>query len=252
MSIRQNLKEILLYINNLGWINGTIVFIKIKFKKTESIHLNHIKYPFKLRRGSSDQWTFRQIFISQQYHFNPKREPHFIIDGGGNIGLAAIYFANRFPNATIVSIEPEAENYELLQYNTRGYKNIHPVKSGIWNKDTFLKVKDIGIGSWGFTVEEAVEGKDTFKAISISDIMKRFNVNEIDILKLDVEGAEKEIFSENYQDWLPRTNLLVIELHDRLRKGCSKVFFRAISAYDFSVHPTGENLICTKESDTSV
>ena len=78
--------------------------------------------------------------------------------------------------------------------------------------------------------------------------MKKMDWDHIDILKLDVEGAEKEIFSSNYEDWLPKTKVLIIELHDRMRKGCSKVVFSAISEYNFSLDISGENLVFTKEA----
>lgn len=248
MNVQRNLIELFQYIDVLGWTNGASVFAKVKLKKTGSIRLNGVKYPITLRSGSSDIYAFRQVFIYLEYNFEAAGEPRFIIDGGSNVGLAAVYFANRFPKATIVSIEPESSNFEMLRRNTQAYPAIHPIQSGIWSSSTFLKIKDLGLGNWGFIVEEQeTEDKDTFKAISIGDIMKQFNRQEIDILKLDVEGAEKEIFTKNYQEWLPYTNILVVELHDRMKKGCSKAFFKAMIEYDFSIHQLGENLICTKE-----
>ena len=60
--------------------------------------------------------------------------------------MAALYFANAYPNAKIVSVEPESNNYNVLVNNTESYGNIHTIQSGIWNKSTYLKVKDIGLG----------------------------------------------------------------------------------------------------------
>lgn len=251
MNIRRNLVELFQYIEVFGWTSGVKIFSKIKFNSTDRLKLKGVQHPIKLRSGSSDINAFRQVFLYKEYNFETT-EPQFIIDGGSNIGLAAIYFANKFPQATIVSIEPELENFNLLKENTREYKTIHPIQSGIWNNTTFLKVKNIGLGNWGFIVEEhSAEDADTFRAISIGDILKKFNQPEIDILKLDVEGAEKEIFSSNYQNWLPVTKILIVELHDRMKKGCSKAFFKALLEYDFTVEQLGENLICTNERFTS-
>lgn len=248
MNIKKNLVEVFQYIDALGWINGLSTFTKIKLNFTSIIQPSEIKYPFKLRSGSSDINAFRQVFVYKEYSFEVYAEPKFIIDGGSNVGLAAIYFANQFPNAKIVSVEPELENFNLLRFNTKNYPNISPIQSGIWKSSTFLKVRNLGLGNWGFIVEEIPhEDNETFKAVSIGDILKQFNQNEIDILKLDVEGAEKEIFSDNYQEWLPKTRILIVELHDRMKKDCSKAFFRALLDYDFTVEQLGENLICRNE-----
>lgn len=249
MNIRRNLIELFQYTDVLGWLNGIAVFVKIKSGSTKNILLSDIKYPFQLRSGSSDINAFRQVFIFREYNFKVDFEPKFIIDGGSNIGLAAIYFCNRFPSATVISIEPELNNFKLLQTNTKNY-NVKPVQSGVWSSSTFLKVKDLGLGNWGFIVEEQPhEDKDTFRAISVSDIMNQYGETQIDILKLDVEGAEKEIFTKNYQDWLPKTKILVIELHDRMKSGCSKAFFKAMIEYDFTIEQLGENLICHRNAN---
>ena len=72
-----------------------------------------------------------------------------------------------------------------------------------------------------------------------------------DIVKLDVEGSEKEIFSENYEGWLPKKKVLIVELHDRMKKGCRKAVFQAISRYDFSLQVAGENLVFTNNQAVS-
>jgi FkbM family methyltransferase len=247
MNLKRNFVELFQFIETLGWTSGLNIFAKVKFNSTDSIKLKHIQHPFKLRSGSSDINAFRQVFIYNEYNFEVT-DPNFIVDGGSNIGLAAIYFANKFPNATIVSIEPELENFNLLVANTEKYNKINPLKSGIWSSSTFLKVRNIGLGNWGFIVEEqSEEDENTFRAISISDILKKYNQTNIDILKLDVEGAEKEIFSSNYQDWLPNTKVLIVELHDRMKKECSKALFRALLNYDFTVEQLGENLVCVNQ-----
>jgi len=249
MHVRRNLIELFQYLDVFGWPHGFIAFVKVKAHATNQIRLKGIKHPIKLRSPSSDVNAFRQVFVYKEYDVEVKPDPDFIIDAGSNIGLAAIYFANRFPNATIVSVEPESKNFDLLKANTVHYEKIKPVQSGLWSHQTFLKVRDIGLGNWGFVVEEhATPDTETFEAISISDILKRFDKTEIDILKLDVEGAEKEIFTRGYQDWLPKTRILIIELHDRMKKGCSQTFFKALLEYDFLVSQSGENLICTRAS----
>ena len=248
MNIRGNFIELFRYINRLDLASGVSSFFKIKTGNTNSIHLKNIKHPFKLRKGSSDIAVFHQVFINKEYSFNAGFNPRFIIDGGGNVGLGALYFANVYPDAKIVSVEPESDNYNMLIDNTSAYDNIYPIQSGLWNKSTYLKVKDIGLGDWGFVVEEYdKEDAETFRALSIADIMIQYKVEEIDILKLDIEGAEKEVFTNNYDRWLPKTKILIVELHDRMKAGCSSAFIKAMAQYNFTIHPLGENFICIRQ-----
>jgi hypothetical protein len=75
--------------------------------------------------------------------------------------------------------------------------------------------------------------------------MRQHQCEKIDILKIDIEGSEKELFESDYETWLPKVTTLIIELHDRMREGSSLSFFRALTKYNFRLAVKGENLICT-------
>ena len=170
-------------------------------------------------------------------------EPKVILDCGANVGYAAVYFKNEFPNARIISIEPEKFNFELLLKNTKEYSDMTCLMGGIWNKSTHLTIKDVGLGNWGFMIEESINPtEDSIKAYTIENLMKQFCIDQIDILKIDIEGSEKELFESGYEYWLPKTKVLIIELHDRMRNGCSKSLFSALSNYNFSTTHKGENI----------
>ena len=87
------------------------------------------------------------------------------------------------------------------------------------------------------------------QGITIEKIFRDSSFEYIDILKLDIEGSEADIFSErsNYQSWLPYVKVLIIELHDRMRSDCSYNFFRAIGWYRYFFMFIGENLIFIRE-----
>ena len=111
-----------------------------------------------------------------------------------------------------------------------------------------FSVIDKGYGNWGFITEiEDIDSSqkvvDTVKTITIDEIIKENNLEYVDLLKIDIEGGEKELFESNYENWLPKTRCIVIELHDGLKMGCSKNFFKAISKYNFSYHNRGGHLL---------
>ncbi|MBK6790779.1 MAG: FkbM family methyltransferase [Betaproteobacteria bacterium] len=81
--------------------------------------------------------------------------PRGIVDAGAHIGLATVYLATRFPQATIVALEPEPSNYRLLCKNVASLKNVVTVNAGLWSRAARVKLVDPGHSTWGFRVVEA-------------------------------------------------------------------------------------------------
>lgn len=206
-----------------------------------------LQWPLCVRLNSSDVHVLKQIFIDLDYDCLDAfkvLDPKFIIDGGANIGLSTVFFAHKYPNAAIYAVEPEEYNFNLLQYNTFFYENITLYKSAIWNRDANLKVYDIGAGNWGFVVGDAErDDKNSFTALSIKSLLEASGFAEIDILKLDIEGAEKEVFSNNYESWLGKVKVLIIETHDGLKENCTESLQNAISNYNFVSFKKGEKFV---------
>lgn len=242
-----NLRLFISFSRKFGLISGFILFIKIKLKQTNNLNIPELKHSFKLRPNTSDLQVFYQLFSEREYDNPIDFTPKVIIDAGANIGLTSIFYANKYPNAKIIAIEPDSENFEVLEHNTKNYPQIALLQNGLWYKDVFLNISDkFKGGKWAMVVEEASEkSENSINAISIDTILKQFNINKIDILKMDIESAEKEVLSYNYQNWLPKTKMLIVELHDRMKPGCSKAFFDAInsSLEDFTIKSNGENFI---------
>ncbi len=229
---------------SLGFIKGWLVYRKIKANNLDAIQLPFLKHPFSMRNNPFDYATFEEVLLRREYDIQVGFNPVNIVDCGANIGLTAVFFANRFPKSHIVAIEPDLENFGLLETNTKSYKNISVVHSGVWESDKYLSVVDNGMGNNAFTVKEVPENTPSaFKAVSITTIMSQKGWDTIDILKMDVEGSEKNIFENNYQAWLPKVKILIIELHDNMITGASKAVFKAVSQYDFAFEIRGENIV---------
>lgn len=211
-----------------------------------------IQFPFLLRMGTSDMPTFDQIFVKKEYEFAVQVPPQAIIDAGANIGLASIYFANRYPEATIIAIEPEASNYELLMKNTARYRNVIPLNAALWNKNEVINLVDPGLGKWGFMTQEATQQSESFGDVShlvqgmtVDKIMDENGLNKVDILKIDIEGAEREVFSDTTR-WLERVNSLIIELHERMKRGCDRSFYNGSNGFDDEWRQ-GENVYLSRK-----
>lgn len=245
------LSELLRFAHRFGLIKGVYLYGRIKVGKQEDITVPGILHPLTLRKNTSDYETFYQAIVHNQYQFNYGIKPKIIIDGGANIGLASIAFKNSYPDALIIAVEPDNENYTLLQDNIKEYTDIHTIQAGLWNKKAFLKVSDkYNLGKWGMITEEVPQqGDGTIDTVTISEIIQKFNLERIDILKLDIETAERELFSAGFESWLPKVKIIVIELHDSITSGTAKPFFTAINKTfkNYRFFQLGENTIIINE-----
>ena len=215
------------------------------------ININGVPTPFAYRPNiGEDIGIINSIFNFQEYKLAIEGfQPKLILDCGGNIGCSAVYFANVYPGAQIYSIEPEKNHFKLLQFNTCLYDNIHVINSALWNKETFIRVEDRGYGDLGFmTFETTADDAEAFKTVTINKILAESGFDEIDLLKIDIEGAEKEVFgADDVDSWLSKVKVLTIELHDRMKRGCSYEFFKSMSKYHWFFAMRGENLIFIRE-----
>lgn len=184
-----------------------------------------IAHPVVLRAGTSDTNAYHEVLVMKQYQCHLAAAPKVIVDAGAHVGLASVYFANLYPNAKILAIEPEASNFALLTKNVSAYPNVRAINAAVWSSDGFVLLEDPGNGSWGFRVGRTIGS--AVPALSLSTLLANEKVARVDILKMDVEGAEQEIFAE-HADWLATTDLLMIELHDWFRPGCGTVVRQAL------------------------
>ncbi|HLD49952.1 MAG TPA: FkbM family methyltransferase [bacterium] len=223
---------------------------KLGFKmknKHFPIRLKGLRDPFFGRFGTSDELVFNQIFIEREYFpVTHIRDPKFIMDCGANVGYSALWFLNQYPDACILVVEPDPENFALCQKNLLPYgKRVSFVRAGIWPRETGLVVvkgeyKDGR--EWATQVRECRAGeKPGLRGRGIKNLLKEFDRESIDILKIDIEASEKNLFAENVEPWLGKVKNLVIELHG---KECEEIFFNAMSFYDYDLSRSGELAIC--------
>jgi FkbM family methyltransferase len=169
--------------------------------------------------GSSDLPVFDQVFLRKEYAFKAS-PPKVVVDAGANIGLASVLFASRFPDATVIAIEPDAKNYAVLAHNVAPYPNVIPLHAALWNENTTIRMHDPGLGEWGYMTASDGEGAEV-KAVTIGWLLEEYGLEKIDILKMDIEGAEREVFSD-FRPWIDRVGSIIIELHEQQSPGATQ------------------------------
>jgi FkbM family methyltransferase len=221
------------------------LFSSIANKKHYKLYVNLDSYIY-LRKNTTDVKVFSQVFFGNDYVISMDFEPKVIFDIGANIGCFTLKLKQKFPDAKFICVEPDVNNFFVLKNNLLQFSNVELEQKGLWKSNARLKVYDkYNMGSWGMVVEEDFFN-GTIEGIGMMTLIEKYNISCIDILKIDIEGSEKFIFeSGKYESWLPLVRVIIIELHDWLEIGCSKMFFKAIDRC-FKVYKlefSGENII---------
>lgn len=223
-------------------LKGIPLYLKLRYHKTQHLTVPGFSQAITLRPYTKDRPTFEKIFLADEYGFSwPSNltPPQVIIDAGANIGLSAIYFANKYPSATVLALEPEKENFQLLQKNCSPYPTIKPVQAALWGYSGKVDLEDKGYGEAGYIISE--KNGETV-AYTVVDLMEAFNLTHVDLLKIDIEGSEKEVFTADTQ-WLDKVSMVTVETHDRMKPGCEKAVVEAFRRKPFTFSNRGENLI---------
>jgi FkbM family methyltransferase len=255
------LKRIIKITNSLGIKGGIIYLLKERLyilHRTKSVrnilfyphyrlYSRGCTFPLLCRPGTSDRCIFEQIFIAQQYStVNYSSDPSLIIDCGANVGYSSVYFLNRFPKAKVIAIEPHSDNFVLLQHNLRPYGNrAQAICSAVWSHQVGLIIEYQGHGKECTTkVRECIEGESPdLIATDMKTLLDKFDLPRIDILKIDVEGAEAAMFSKNCDHWIDKVALFAIELHG---EACWNMFYRALNPDRFEFSRFGEVTIAKR------
>lgn len=194
------------------------------------------RYPVTVRGRTSDSVLIYTIFALREYPA-PNDPVSFIIDAGANVGYSAIYFARNYPKATVIAIEPETSNYEMLVKNTHNYPNIVPVNAALWPRKEPVYLVDPKVDKWRIQCASTPNGP-AIDTCTINQIVHEYGARVIDILKIDIEGAEKELFREN-TEWLGMVRRMFIEIH----AGCWKPVFDALAPHQYDCRRRGENIL---------
>lgn len=228
---------------NFSLLDCTFLVVGLKFK-FQKLYLPMKKRYIFLRNKTKDTETFHEIFTQNIYNLKLPIDPKTIVDAGSNVGLASLFFKLKYPNASIVAIEIEKQNVEMIKKNTAGLSGISIENKALFNTKAFFKIEDPFNATNSFVIKE-VGQNDPFdiESITLDEIMVKNNWEFIDILKIDIEGAELQLFSSNFEKWLPKTKIIMVETHDRMLPKCSFTVMQAINNYNFILYTTTEGTL---------
>lgn len=221
--MRKTLKHLRSFIERSLWLaglmggvtNSAAWLIKARGKPFAEGTINYKN--LKLNFRNCDATAVKEVLIDEEYKFLrdiiiSKNQPN-IIDIGAHIGTFSVWALSQNPNIRIHSVEADPDTYKIL--NTNITSNFTSLNSSIqnraaWSKDTILNFNNEG-DSMGHRLDSL--GKTEVRGISLEALTQDYN--NIDLMKIDIEGAEEEFLcADNHA--LNKVQNLVIELHPKL------------------------------------
>ena len=194
---RKLIYKTLRMMHNLSTTKYSLVSIKLDDKR------------FKLYTHYEGLQVIDEILLLGQYHLAYRLKPRVVIDVGAHIGIFTVSMAKHIKevcnNGLIIAIEPVSINYNAMLNNIEinMVKDIvKPIRAAVASKEDYIEVEWIG-------VRERVK---TVTMNRLIEIVKEKGYNYIDLVKIDIEGAELEILTNNNK-WLEYVRAIVMELH---------------------------------------
>lgn len=182
------------------------IFWKIRIEKFNR------STPFYITSGS-DFAVLKEVFIDEEYGQTLASIPATIIDLGSNVGLTVIYFKLKYPEAAVFAVEADPATFKLLKVNTAALSKVNCINTLITQQDgirTFYVHPTSSISS-SMVKRTSDQEAITVQARSLDSLISELKLEQIDLLKFDIEGAEFESFASFKNTY--RTKALIGEIH---------------------------------------
>lgn len=222
--------------------------------RTRVVRFPGFPHPIHYRPRSSDPDVIRQVFGLREYRCAiGLLGVEYILDCGANIGLTSLYLLHHYPAARAVVVEPDAGNMAVCRKNLAPFGDrVTFVQAGVWSASVPLVVDRGGYRDgreWSIQVRPARAGESPdLTARTVPELLAAGGFPRADIVKMDIEAAEAEVFT-GPTDWVNSVRTLVIELHG---PECERAVAKALSGRLACVGICGELTIYRRPESTPV
>jgi FkbM family methyltransferase len=190
------------------------------------------------RMNPSDTEVFREVFLEASYDVPESllSPPATVLDLGAHVGLSSARFALRYPEAFIVAVEALSDNAELLRRTARGFgPRFQVVEAAVQARPGTVTFYSSDWSTSGTALPDIARKRQgdpsraeaktarppvTVRAITVPELMAQFKIARIDLLKMDIEGAEEQLLN-GPPPWLRDVKVVVAEIHDKYIDGAA-------------------------------
>jgi FkbM family methyltransferase len=234
---------------HFGWVGAFRVFVLHRLSREDrltQIWLRVLQRPFWFR-SRTDAGVLGMFYL-ENYRIADAYGPlcRVIIDAGANIGDSTMRLRRFHPQARIIAIEADADNHGLLARNFADDQQVTCLHRALWKEEGTLRIAK----TWAAVASRIDEAgvhpiSASVSASTVPGLMAEFGFDEIDILKLDIEGAEKVVFQTSDTSWIRRVRCIIFECCDADDHGTTIDIYAALQASGarFNSHLCGENIV---------
>ena len=192
------------------------LFILSRFKNGTGILKLRCGLNFKFRCKNDDRSTISEIFILEIYNKYTINETDIIVDAGANIGEFTLLAASQAKKGMVYAIEPNKEANELLLANI--------ASNNLTNVKTFDVALDSKDGIRNFYISHGTNSNFFYKTrddknilvktITLKHFIENNAIKKIDLLKMDIEGAEFDVLMNTSKEELRKIYKIILEFHN--------------------------------------
>jgi FkbM family methyltransferase len=191
-----------------------------------------------VRSRSTDVSVVWELFSGREYELERNIRVESVLDLGANIGVFAAFTAARFGSTlkSYIGVEPDPESFEMLEKNIVEIElkpRARIIRGAVSDRCGTLRFNN-GVASWARCVDES--GKLEVRALTVNAILEEAGLPEVDLMKVDIEGSERELM-EAAPSWRHLVKALVVELHSPLNY---EWFRTQAEAAGYTAYPKGE------------
>jgi FkbM family methyltransferase len=230
----------------------TRLLIKSKLFKQRNVVVSESFLNYKILGYDYDSinYLFNEIFISNQYYFKSSKKSPLILDCGANIGMSVLYFKRLFSDSKIIAFEANPHAFKLLENNMRinKIKNVQLHNIALYDRETeipFFIGDNIGTLVGSLSNERGGNTEMKIQAQKLSDYLK--DIENVDLIKMDVEGAEINIVHDLFESsTINKTREYIIEYHHNMNgdKSLLSSFLQKFESngFNYSIKATFSNI----------
>lgn len=163
-------------------------------------------------RSGIDVAVLGEVFVLKEYVWDKIKNPKAILDLGAHWGDTAIYYALKYPDARIISVEPSPHIFKRLKTTTKQFSHITPVQGALGSETGEMEffVSENTLGN-SLTRRSSSDSVIKVRTFTINDLCSHAGIETFDLIKFDIEGGEQHIFSD--PGIKKRANAFIGEIH---------------------------------------
>ena len=217
-------------------VSAFMFFLKGQHGSTGSdlgkFHLANMQFYARFK----DWCAVQEVALEQEYSFVESvlgnESSLTIVDLGANIGMFSMYVLSLWPSAIVHSLEPSQHTYQVLERNRLANPglNWHNYHYAAWKTDGQMRFENREYSTSSRIGAEGA-GDEVVPAISLTTLLSQHVCVPVDLMKMDIEGAEEAVLCGS-ETALRSVDRLVVEVHPQL---CDQDRVIAVlrSTYDF-------------------